>query len=43
MTTIDKRAELIKALHKIIKDLEQGYGGFLYLYDLLLGENANEP
>jgi len=31
----EKRQELIDKLHKIIKDLENGYVGFMYLYDEL--------
>lgn len=29
----EKRIKLIDFLKKVTKDLEDGYGGFLYLYD----------
>lgn len=29
----EKRIKLIDFLNKVTKDLEDGYGGFLYLYD----------
>lgn len=32
----EKRQELIDMLRKIITDLENGCGGFMYLYDLLI-------
>lgn len=32
---MDKRARVIEELKKIIKDLEAGFDGFLYLYDVL--------
>ena len=39
MTDEEKRQELIQALRMIITDLENGYWGFMYLYDeLYLGE-----
>lgn len=35
MTEQEKRQKLINKLRRIIFDLENGYGGFMYLYDEL--------
>lgn len=35
MNDNEKRQKLIETLKRIITDLEKGYDGFLYLYDIL--------
>lgn len=35
MNDNEEREKLIATLKKIIADLEKGYDGFLYLYDVL--------
>lgn len=37
MKETEKRKKLIETLKKIITDLENGYDGFLFLYDILCG------
>lgn len=36
MSDADKRKELIETLKRIVTDLENGCGGFLFLYDILI-------
>lgn len=39
MADDEKRQKLIDMLRRIIKDLEDGYGGWMYLYDeLFIGD-----